>query len=400
MFYSKYFNRFSKNFVWLVLLQGLGYVFSFISIPILIKKFNYYDSGIIFTTQALVFAIATLSNYSLSFYVPTQSKQISSNKTNFIKLWSIAIWLRIILSLLFGLISVIITYFFYPSFFYFWLFSLSILVAKIINPNLFYNALEKNKKILLIGLLSKGFFIFLLLFITNYIYVNLALGISEFLITIYIIKKDKNSFRVILISINELLNYIKKTISLFLVNVLSLLKPISILPLITFLFGSEYATIYTLADKFINVIRNISGSVYTSFYPIFNKENLKHSIISKQNIFFSLSFSLLIVLFFWNFAPFLVYTLNNFNYNKNASEVLQTLSLSIPVFFMIIPFFSLFLELKKWNYIILFAFIQLLFLIIFLLFYHKNLNDIAYGFVLSEYVMLIFYTIMTYKIVR
>jgi len=379
----------------LVSLQGLGYLFSFLSIPLLIKKFGYDYSGIIFTTQSIVFAIAVLSNYSLSFYIPTKSKVISDSIDAFKHYWTISVSIRLFLSIFFGVISIFICYFFIPEFFQFWLLSLPILISKIISPNLFYNAVEHNKNILFIGFISKLLYLIFIYFSTNYMYINFSFAISELIATILIINTDKRFKITKIAAFKEVLLFIKQTCSLFLVNFVSLIKPASILPIITLIFGSSYATIYTLADKFINIIRTVSGASYTSFYPIFNKEKIGNQIINYKTVLTLFLFSIVIVIFVWFIAPYLIYSINNFKFNDEASKILQILSLSIPVFFMIIPFFSLLLENKKWNEILLFALIQIGVLFSYYFFYHSNITNIAIGFVLSEYSMLFCYLLYT-----
>ena len=396
MLISKHIIRFLKNLSWLISLQGLGYLFSFISIPILISKFGYEKSGIIFTVQAIILALANLSNYSLHFYVPTQSKKICNNKTEFKKLWYLTLSVRTLFSLFFIIGSTLIVAFLYAEYFTIYVYSLLLFLPKVIYPNLFYNALEKNQKILIINLLSKFLFVSILLFLSSFYIVNFVLGLTEFLVIILFLKYEKWSFG--FVSLREILFFIKKTYTLFLVHLFSLIKPASVLPLIAFFFGNAMVTTYTLADKIVNVFRGISGASYASFYPILNKENLEKSIVKTKNLLVILLFSFSFCLFIYLFSPYLIYFLNNFQINNDAVKILRILSFSIPISFLIIPFFSLMLELKKWKLVAVLAFIQLLFFAFGVLFYHQSIFEIAIIVVLSELLMLFGYFLVAVKI--
>jgi hypothetical protein len=364
-----------------------------LSVPIIISKFGYSESGYIFTAQAIVLGLSSLSNYSLNFYIPTRSKTISQNKKIFFFLWKLTISIRAFFSIILGIISIIICRIYFSDFLIFWVLSLSILFSKIISPNLFYNATEENNKIVLIGLFSKLLFIVSLFFIKNFLFVNFFFGLTELVVITFILNQDSNPFTIKIISINKIFLFIKKTYSLFLVNLFSIIKSSSILPLISYLFGSSYATTYTLADKIINIIRGFSGASFTSFYPILNKENIYNSVLKTKNLIIIFSFSIILTLIVWVFSPNMIYLLNRFSKNQQAVNILQILSFTIPVTFIIIPFFSILLDLKKWIIILKLNMVQIICLFILYSLYHQTVIQISASFVLSEYILLLGYLI-------
>ena len=144
--------------------------------------------------------------------------------------------------------------------------------------------------------------------------------------------------------------FLKETFNLFLVNFFSLLKPASILPLTSYLFGPSYATIYTLADKIINIIRGISGAMFTSFFPIYNKERFDLTVFRKKTEALVLCCLLLVVALIYIGSPYLIFVLNNFQENNIAVNILRILSLSIPMFFYNYPTFQLLIRVKKVEY--------------------------------------------------
>jgi len=399
MKFKNYRTRFLINFFWLFSLNNLGYLFSIITLPILISKFGYKDMGLVFTAQAIIFGMVAIANYSLIFYIPTQSKAISVNENIFKETWSLSINIRAYISVLLTLISLLFAAIYFKNYFNLWLLSLPIVIFKIVNPTLFFNALEKNKYILLIGFFSKLLFLLVVIVISNKDYINFYLGLSELFVVLFFLKQSKKPFFDFqLVSLKKVILFLKETFNLFLVNFFSLLKPLIILPLTSYLFGPSYATIYTLADKIINMIRGISGAIFTSFFPIYNKERFDLTVFRKKTEALILCCLLLVVALIYMGSPYLIFVLNNFQENNIAVNILRILSLSIPMFFIIIPLFSYLLELKKWNIILNFAILQLAVLFLFYLIFHNNLYQIAIGFVISEYVLLVGYIIYIVKL--
>jgi|GEM_PF-3371625 len=399
MKFKNYRTRFLINFFWLFSLNNLGYLFSIITLPILISKFGYQDMGLVFTAQAIIFGMVAIANYSLIFYIPTQSKAISVNENIFKETWSLSINIRAYISVLLTLISLLFAAIYFKNYFNLWLLSLPIVIFKIVNPTLFFNALEKNKYILLIGFFSKLLFLLVVIVISNKDYINFYLGLSELFVVLFFLKQSKKPFFDFqLVSLKKVILFLKETFNLFLVNFFSLLKPVIILPLTSYLFGPSFATIYTLADKIINMIRGISGAMFTSFFPIYNKERFDLTVFRKKTEALILCCLLLVVALIYMGSPYLIFVLNNFQENNIAVNILRILSLSIPMFFIIIPLFSYLLELKKWNIILNFAILQLAVLFLFYLIFHNNLYQIAIGFVISEYVLLVGYIIYIVKL--
>ena len=399
MKFKNYRTRFLINFFWLFSLNNLGYLFSIITLPILISKFGYQDMGLVFTAQAIIFGMVAIANYSLIFYIPTQSKAISVNDNIFKETWSLSTNVRAYISVLLTLVSLLFVAIYFKNYFNLWLLSLPIVIFKIVNPTLFFNALEKNKYVLLIGFLSKLLFLLFVIVISNKDYINFCLGLSELLVVLFFLKQSKKPFFDFqLLSLKKVMLFLKETFNLFLVNFFSLLKPAIILPLTSYLFGPSYATIYTLADKIINIIRGVSGAMFTSFFPIYNKERFDLTVFRKKTEALVLCCLLLVVALIYIGSPYLIFVLNNFQENNIAVNILRILSLSIPMFFIIIPLFSYLLELKKWNIILNFAILQLVVLFLFYLTFHNNLYQIAIGFVISEYVLLAGYIIYIVKL--
>ncbi len=374
-------------------------MFALITFPILISKYGLKEVGVIFTVQAIVMILASISNYSFVYYIPTVSKRVSEDKIYIIKLWNLALHIRTYFSVFLSLLISLFVYFFYKEYLLIWLLSLPLLIPKIINPTLFCNALEVNKFVFKIGFYSKLLFLLLVYVSNNSNLVNLLLASSELIAILFYLKRIHHGFyNFQVVSFFEIKRFLSKTFNLFLVNFLLLLKPNAILPAVSYLLGFEFAALFSIAQKVINAIKSTSGIVFVSFFPIYTKEKLSYNFLSVKRLNLALLFSIITVIGFWLLSPYLIYVLNNFKINIPAVRTLQILSLSIPIFFMIIPLFSYILNQKKWNIILCFAIIQLLILIIVLNFLiHQNIIGVAKSLVVSEYVLFLCYVIFVSK---
>lgn len=391
---SDLFKRFTKNFTWLFVFNLLGYVFSILTFPLLISKYGLNEVGYIFTLQAIVLGLSAMANYSLPFYIPTLSKRISESDSEFIYHWSLSLFIRFFFSAIGAVMSIVIVVVWFPEQVLFWLLSLTLMLPKVISPNLFYNAVENNKPIFQIGFYSKLLFL-ILLFLSNHSLLVLPfLAISELVVTLFFIKisQKKLFLKTQQIPISELIWFVKKTFTLFLINFFSMIKPQALMPFINVVLGSQYVTMYAIADKIVNVIRSISGNVYTSFFAIYTKNLDRIKILSvKHNLMLTLITTLFAFLV-WNTSDYLVYFINDFVYNEASSKTLKILSLSIPVTFLIIPIFSYLLQHKKWNALLLFALLQLLMQIVVLVTIKKmSISTIAFSVVVSEYFLYLLY---------
>lgn len=395
-------HRFIRNFSWLLLFNALGYFFSLISFPILIHKYGLEDIGVIFMIQAIILGMASLANYSFVYFIPTVSKVVSEDQHYFINLWNLVLYTRTLLSILLVILSIVIVYLFYPQYSVLWLISLTLLIPKIMSPILFCNALETNQYVFRIGFLSKFLFLILILLSNEIELVNFFLAASELIAILWYLKKIHPGFyKVKLVTFSELKQFLKETLHLFFVNIFSMLKPHSILPIISYMFGNTYVTLFAISEKVINPIKGISGIMFVSYFPIYNKDDIKWNVNSLKVLISVLLLSIFIIVCFWFLSPHIIYYLNDFNVNELAVKTLQILSLSIPMFFLIIPLFSYLLNLKKWNVILNIAIVQLVVLCVCLYIFSKeNIIGVAKSLVFSEYTLLIFYTLYSYNTFR
>lgn len=311
-----------------------------------------------------------------------------------------AIQIRTLFSLFLALLFSLMVYWFFREYLFICLLSLPLLLPKIVNPTLFCNALEANDFVFKIGFYSKLLFLILIYLSHNSNLVNLFLALSELIVILFYLKKINPKFlQFYWVPLYELKAFLSQTFNLFMMNFFIILKPNAVLPCVSYLFGFEFGALFALAQKVINVIKGISGTVFTSFFPIYNKGEFDFSLLSVRNAIAIFSVILIGVIGLWYLSPTIIYYLNSFQDNALAAKTLQILILAVPIFFIMIPLFSYLLQHNKWYAILSFTIIQLLVLIVawnFLI--GQNIIGVAKSILISEYTLFFCYLILVVKL--
>lgn len=381
-------KRIAGNILWLVLAQNTKHILNILVLAFLVRKFTLEQIGNIFSAQALLGGLFALSNYSLGFFIPSVSHKISTeiNSRNFF--WNLILSTRFFLGSLALVISFLFMYAFYPSYSLLWWLSIPFFLSRLIQPSLIINALETNRHLFKTGLISKTLFLISLMWIQNHYWVNFWWGLSEIIAIVIILYFHYPVLcQVSFLPPVKLFPFFKKTFCLFTIHILSALKSFSVLPLIHTFLGPYPAGIFTLADKPLEIFRQISGAAFTGFFPVFQKENIRINYRSK---IFTLYILVLISLVFllMTLAPYIIYLVNNFEFSTESTSVFRILVWGVPALFLIIPFFSEYLNNRKWGILMALVIIQVFIYIILLTLKFASTRDIALAYVVSEYVLL------------
>ncbi len=381
-------KRIIKNFLWLVLAQNAKHLLTLIILGLLVKKFSYEEIGEVFTLQAIMSGLFAVSNYSLGFYIPVFSNEISVDEIKRKSFWHLILNVRFLLGAFMLFISTLIVFLYFDQHLQLWVLTIPFFLSRLLNPSLIINALETNRHLFKIGVLSKVLLLLSVLLIQYYHWINFWWGLTEIFSIILIIKIYYPSLlQFSFIKFSNLFSFFKTTFTLFAVHSISALKPFSVLPLIHTFFGSYWAGIYTLADKPLEIFRQISGAAFIGFFPVYQKEKIKLNYRSK---FFLLSAILLIifVLVLKISAPYIIYLINDFTYSGNATEIFRILIWGLPALFFIVPLFSEYLNERKWKKLMFFVLMQVLIYVVWLIIDFSEVKDIAKAYVFSEYVLL------------
>ena len=179
---SKDYNKISKNFIALVLLQVTNFVIPILIIPHLIKTLGIDKFGIVSLAQTIMIYLFVIVDYGFSL---SAVKDISLNKNNLSylnKLFSEVMMTKIFLGIISFFILLVVVCI-YPKFIENWrllLLSYFMVLGQLILPTWFYQGIDAMKYTTITNLVSKVIFtIFIFIFIrtpNDDLWVNLLLG--------------------------------------------------------------------------------------------------------------------------------------------------------------------------------------------------------------------------------
>lgn len=384
--------RFLHNFSWLSAFNGLSYLFSFLIYPVLLQKFGVFSVGKILTAQSLVLTISFFASYSLSFYIPYHTKKISEDREELGNILKLSFQVRLLISIFMAFFSVVIVYFFYRNYLSLWLCSLVLLLPRVINFNLFFNSLEKNKWNTVLNFFSKLICLVMLYANTSLLWVNPIIALSEFIVTLLYLKYWLQPFLQFKWSLplGKVLRFIYDTRHMFYLNLFSFVRPQMLYPFIEIVMGSSYVTYYALADKVINMARSLPGNTFISIYSIYAKKEI--NLLSVKKNFALLCLSILFSLTIFYFSDDIIYLANNKKSLPESSMILKILTISLPVSFLIVPVFSYIMKRGLWNLLVKIAATQLAVQVaVILLFGYTNIYTIACSVIVAEILSYLLY---------
>jgi O-antigen/teichoic acid export membrane protein len=272
---------------------------------VLIDRLSLSIIGNITTWQMIFYILASISSYSFpQNLIPITEKLKKSNKS-VVALWNKLLQIRFLV-ICFVALLIITLFSFLPKI---CIFSSFLLLGKLFNPSSFFYVLAKNKLLLWYNFFSKFISLGLVfLFITkdNWFYTNLFIGLSEFIVSIVIIKIIKWPLIFSFIKSQKIITYLIRDKKLFYIQLIITLIMLITIPLTNLFFGSHIAGVVSILEKIVSVIRGVSGNLFFTILPNFSSNKKEELLIgiqkSKVKIsFFTLGlflFSLLIVFLF------------------------------------------------------------------------------------------------------
>lgn len=298
-------NKIVIRFSVLSIVQLLTILFPLALYLILIERLSLSLIGEITTWQMIFYIIASISSYSFpQNLIPISEKLKTSNKS-VIAFWNKLLQIRF---LIICLVAILILNF-YPYLPQICVYSSFLLLGKLFNPSSFFYVLAKNKLLLWYNFFSKFISLGLVfLFITNdnWVFTNLFIGLSEFIVSVVIIKTIKWPLLFSFIKGQKIINYLKKDKKLFYIQLIITLIMLITIPLTNLFFGSYIAGVVSVLEKITSVIRGVSGNLFFTILPNFSsnkkEEFLKGIQKNKAKIsFFTLGLFLFSILFIFLF---------------------------------------------------------------------------------------------------
>lgn len=395
-------NKVSKNFIF----YGTGQAFNLLS-PLLIVPYVISASGIAnFGKTGLSFGLSLFLILIVDYAFDIKGTKLVSESRENIKgiqqsLFTI-IYTKIILVFIAFLLLLLLIYSIpllrdEKTLF---LFSFSIVIAQVFNPQWFFQGIEDFKTSGLINILSKILYVILVFSLIknteDYNYVNFYLGMSSLLFNLFGIFIIQNRFKFNFQKPNFFeIKKILKTDFFFCVSQLFLsLRQLSPLFIVSSFLGFSVAGQYKVVEQIISLFRTFNQVYLKYFFPrlCFKIKESKNEALSfwKKYVLLLLVFVLFFCLLLFIFS---LHIITFFNISKTINDLFR-FSLILPVLMV----FSLALEQTMFtnnnnkNYIRITIFVTII-NIITLLFLASilNLNGVVISIIVAELFFIFLY---------
>lgn len=364
-------NKIVIRFSILSIVQLLTILFPLALYLILIERLSLSLIGKITTWQMVFYIIASISSYSFpQNLIPISEKLKTSNKT--VKtFWNKLLQIRF---LVFCLVAFAIALFhsLLPQI---CVFSAFLLLGKLYNPSSFFYVLSKNKLLLWFNFLTKFVslgLVFVCINKDNWFYTNILIGVSEFVISLIIVKIVNWPILVSSIKIEKMFNYLKREKKLFFIQIIIALIMMITIPITNLFFGSHIAGIVSVLEKIVSVIRGISGNLFFTILPNFESNKREELLKNTEKS--------IVKIRYFTIGLFLFSMLFIFYFKEDITQKFQETSMFFYVLILMIIWFPIMistpyqivcLKLSLWKKIYFNSKIQLLSLVIGLILFGK-----------------------------
>lgn len=298
-----WFKKTVYRFSTLSAIQLLTFFFPLALYYVLIDRLSFTLIGQIATWQMLFLILAGLSNYSFPQNLIPLTEQLKGSPRLVTFFWNRLLqvrWISLILILFIGVLFIG----YLPKIA---LYSSFLLIGKLYNPSSLLYILSKNKTLLWYNFFTKISSLGLVFFMVtrdNWLYTNFLIGVSELVVSLFLIYHLKWAFLFSKLKKNTLRSFYIRDKKLFFIQcVLTLILMITI-PLTHLFFGAQCAGIVSILEKVVAVIRGVSGNLFFTILPNFGatkKEILLRNIqnsIKKITYFTGLLFLISLVVLF------------------------------------------------------------------------------------------------------
>ena len=390
--------------------QGFNVIAPFIVVPFIILKCGEENFGKSAIGLSIAFFIIVFIDFGCDIL---GVKDISINRDNIDKrnyIISRVVYIKCFFTILLSIVFFIVINhvdFFYKNkeLFYF---SYPVFIAQIANPLWIFQGLEKFNLFSYYSILSKSIYIILIfLFLdqkSDYIYINLAFGLSIFIagIVFFFVLSKQYEFVLVPIQISELYIYMYANKTYVFSQTFIWMQLYSPILLINYFGTSIQVGQFRVVDQIISIFKTYILLSFNFIYPkiCFEFDTNSKEAINSWKIFNAINFiflsSLLILLFWFSYEIVDFYHIMNEQY---VSSLLQTALIYPIVFFIVYAFKQLLLAL---HYVKIFSRIiiamSLLNLIIISLVYEKySLFGVFYSYIFVEIVTLLILLSLTFK---
>ena len=352
------YNKISKNFIALVLLQVTNFVIPILIIPHLIKTLGIDKFGIVSLAQTIMIYLFVVVDYGFSL---SAVKNISLNKGNIIylnKLFSEVMMTKVFLGIIsFFMLLVVVCI--YPKFIENWkllLLSYFMVLGQLILPTWFYQGIDAMKYTTVTNLVSKVIFtIFIFIFIRNPnddIWVNLLLGCGNCIAGVISIVFLSYNYK-ISVSIKQGIKGVRYQLLngwyYFLSNFSVIVYMNSNIVILGLFANNHVLGLYSIAEKIAMLFRQVlvvfSQATYTHVCLIVESKSFDKMKLFFKDIFIPFFFIVClgcgILFFFCDFIP--IYLKMTIGDGKYVISLIRILSIVPVIVCLNIPFYQVLL---------------------------------------------------------
>ena len=390
--------------------QGFNVIAPFIVIPFIILKCGEENFGKSAIGLSIAFFIIVFIDFGCDIL---GVKDISINRDNVHKrnyiisrVFYIKCLFAIILSIVF-FIAINQIDFFHKNKELFYL-SFPVFIAQIVNPLWIFQGLEKFNLFSYFSILSKTIYILLIFYFldqkSDYVYINLAFGLSVFIsgIVFFFVLHKKYEFVLVPIQLSELYKYMYENKTYVFSQTFIWMQLYSPILLINYFGTTIQVGQFRIVDQIISIFKTYILLSFNFIYPkiCFEFDSNRDQGINSWKLFNTINFVfvslLLFILFVLSYEIINYYNISNKEY---LSDLLKTAIIYPILFFMVYAFKQLLLALhyeKIFSRIIIVM--SILNLIIISIVYKKySLFGVFYSFIFVEFLTLLILIALTSK---
>jgi len=336
-FFSEEKKTVYKSFFSLGLIQATNFILPLITIPYIIRVVGTDKFGVISIVQALMNYMIIFSEYGFNLSATRDIAIHRDDKHKISQIFNSVLLIKMVLLLLtFFILTVIILV--VPQFraestiFYL---GLGLVLGQVLMPIWFFQGIEQMKYLIILNLVAKIFFTFLIFIIiktpSDYIYVILLTALGNILAGLVGIGIILKKFKVAIIKpdFQNIIFQLKEGWYIFLSNFAIISYNNSNIFILGLFADASIVGYYSVAEKVTIAVRQLIGSFMGASYPhICNLSNKSHRMIKE---FFRTTFIPFALLIFFIcislfiFSDDIIYLLTG-KYLKEASLLLKILS--------------------------------------------------------------------------
>jgi O-antigen/teichoic acid export membrane protein len=327
----------ADNFLYLSILQFIGYTLPFITLPYLAKTLGVEKFGILAFATAVMAYFQAFVDFGFNYTAVRDIARQKDDRMAVSKIFSTVMTIRVLFAV-FAFLILLVLILLIPLFRNnrtILLLTFTYIPCYILFPEWLFQAMEKMKFITILNILSKLIFTILVFtvikthddYVWQPILTSMGFLISGLLALIIISYK----FRIIyyLPTIQEISRTIKNGwdmfVNIFLPNLYTNFSTI----LLRAYAGEASTGIFDAGNKFINITQQLTNVLSRAFYPFLARRMDKHSFYQRVSMTFSVIMTIL--LFFGANSIIGFFYTPQF---KDSATVLRILSLSIVFLFL------------------------------------------------------------------